>query len=106
MVPVDAWIHLRLGEAAKVMGRSGSNSTSFGMTTVEEHIVGPESFEYEAHILALDLRHTKVMASSGTHELEVLLRCVEHVDLEERFKSVLKHLGINPNYANYRLLKR
>ena len=26
--------------------------------------------------------------------------------LKERFKSVLKHLGINPNYANYRLLKR
>jgi hypothetical protein len=73
--------------------------------------VGPESFEYEAHIRSLS-------RFEGTHP-EVMKPRVARMNwkfsfdpvsntwtLKERMKSLLKRLGINPNYANYRLLRR
>lgn len=114
VVPVDAWIH-HYGwvKPPKVMQekRIQFNKLWHDDAWVEEHIVGPESFEYEAHIRSLS-RFT------GTHPAVMKPRVARMNwqfsfdpvantwTVKERLKSLLKRLGFNPNYANYRLLKR
>ena len=114
VVPVDAWIH-HYGwvKPPKVMQekRVQFNKLWHDDAWVEEHIVGPESFEYEAHIRSLSRfegTHPKVMKPRVARmNWKFSFDPVSNTwTLKERFKSVLKHLGINPNYANYRLLKR
>ncbi len=78
---------------------------------VEAHVVGPESFSYEDHIRSLN-------PFEGPHP-QVMLRRVAAMNwtfsfdpsqnrwtLKERLKSLAKKLGMNPNYANYKLLRR
>jgi hypothetical protein len=114
VVPVDAWIH-HYGwvKPPKVMQekRIQFNKLWHDDAWVEEHIVGPESFEYESHIRSLS-RFT------GTHPAVMKPRVARMNwqfsfdpvantwTVKERLKSLLKRLGFNPNYANYRLLKR
>lgn len=114
VVPVDAWIH-HYGwvKPPKVMQekRIQFNKLWHDDAWVEEHIVGPESFEYEAHIRSLS-RFT------GTHPAVMKPRVARMNwqfsfdpvantwTVKERLKSLVKRLGFNPNYANYRLLKR
>ena len=114
VVPVDAWIH-HYGwvKPPKVMQekRIQFNKLWHDDAWVEEHIVGPESFEYEAHIRSLS-RFT------GTHPAVMKPRVARMNwqfsfdpvantwTVKERLKSLLKRLGFNPNYANYSLLKR
>ena len=114
VVPVDAWIH-HYGwvKPPKVMQekRIQFNKLWHDDDWVEQHIVGPESFEYEAHIRSLT-------RFSGTHPAVMQPRVARMNwqfsfdpvsntwTLKERMKTVLKRLGINPNYANYRLLRR
>ncbi len=114
VVPVDAWIH-HYGwvKPPKVMQekRIQFNKLWHDDAWVEKHIVGPESFEYEAHIRSLS-RFT------GTHPAVMKPRVARMNwqfsfdpvantwTVKERLKSLVKRLGFNPNYANYRLLKR
>jgi hypothetical protein len=78
---------------------------------VEAHVVGPEAFSYADHIRSLH-------KFEGTHPA-VMRRRVDAMNwtfsfdpsanswtFKERIKSWIKRLGINPNYQNYRLLKR
>ena len=80
---------LRMGEATKVMQekRIQFNKLWHDDAWVDQHIVGPESFEYESHIRSLSRfegTHPAVMApSSCPHELAIFIRsCVQHVDVE------------------------
>lgn len=114
VLPVDAWIH-HYGwvKPPKVMQekRIQFNKLWHDDAWVEKHIVGPESFEYEAHIRSLS-RFT------GTHPAVMKPRVARMNwqfsfdpvantwTVKERLKSLVKRLGFNPNYANYRLLKR
>ena len=114
VVPINAWIH-HYGwvKPPKVMQekRIQFNKLWHDDAWVDQHIVGPESFEYEAHIRSLS-------RFEGTHPAVMAPRIARmnwqfsfdpvssKWTLKERLKAILKRVGINPNYANYRLLRR
>ena len=78
---------------------------------VETHVVGPEEFSYADHIRSLhkfEGSHPAVMrrrvdAMNWTFSFDP---SANRWTFKERIKSWVKRLGINPNYQNYRLLKR
>ena len=113
VVPVDAHVH-HYGwvKPPKVMQdkRIQFNKLWHDDQWVEKNVVGPESFEYERHIRSLH-------RFEGTHPA-VMQRRIERMNwtfdfdptknrwtVKERMKGLVKWLGLNPNYANYRVLR-
>ena len=114
VVPVDAWVH-HYGwvKPPKVMQdkRVQFNKLWHDDDWVETHVVGPEAFEYESHIRSLqhfDGTHPAVMARrvAQMNWQFSFDPATSRWSIKERLKAVLKRMGLNPNYANYRLIKR
>ena len=114
VVAVDAYIyHYGWVKPPKVMQekRVQFNKLWHDDNWVQEHVVGPEAFDYAGHIRSLN-------RFEGSHPavMEPRLRAMNwsfsfdptqnRWTFKERLKGLAKKLGFNPNYANYILLKR
>lgn len=111
VVPLDAWIH-HYGwvKPPKIMQdkQVAFNKLWHSDDWVERHIVGEDVFQYERHIRSLhrfDGTHPQPMkrridAMNWTFDFDPSMN---RWTLKERLKDVLKRLGLNPNYANYKL---
>ena len=78
---------------------------------VQSRLVGPDAFVYEDHIRSLNrfegshpkVMQTRVAAMNWHFSFDPSLNTWT---LKERLKNQLKRIGINPNYANYKRLRR
>ena len=78
---------------------------------VQEHVVGPEAFDYAGHIRSLNrfkdshpaVMEPRVRAMNWSFSFDPTQN---RWTFKERLKGLAKKLGFNPNYANYILLKR
>ena len=111
VVPVEAYVH-HYGwvKPPKVMQdkRVAFNKLWHSDEWVSQHVVGAAEFEYEKHIRSMHrfegnhpapmTRRVKAMNWSFAFDPSN-----NRWTLKDRAKHLLKKLGINPNYANYRL---
>lgn len=113
VVPIDAFVyHYGWVKDPKAMQRKQENFNKYWHDDhwVEENVVKADEFDYESHVRELEL-------FKGTHP-EVMKDRVQRLNwkfsydiskkkksTKDKFKSILKSIGIDTSYRNYKVIK-
>ncbi|TNF00380.1 MAG: glycosyltransferase family 2 protein [Bacteroidetes bacterium] len=113
VVPIDAYIyHYGWVKAPTAMQKKQENFNKYWHDDqwVEENVVKADEFDYESHVRELEL-------FKGTHP-EVMKDRVQRLNwkfsydiskkkksTKDKFKSLLKSIGIDTSYRNYKVIK-
>lgn len=113
VVPIDAYIyHYGWVKAPTAMQKKQENFNKYWHDDqwVEENVVKADEFDYESHVRELEL-------FKGTHP-EVMKDRVQRLNwkfsydiskkkksTKDKFKSLLKSIGIDTSYRNYKVVK-
>lgn len=113
VVPIDAYIyHYGWVKAPTAMQKKQENFNKYWHDDqwVEENVVKADEFDYESHVRELEL-------FKGTHP-EVMKDRVQRLkwkfsydisknkkSTKDKFKSLLKSIGIDTSYRNYKVIK-
>ena len=110
--PADAWIHHYgwVREPAAMQRKlEGFQRLYHDDAWMERNVYGPEAFEYERHITRLERftgTHPAVMADRIARQNWTFHQDISFTrkSLKDRAKDLLKRIGIDTNYRNYRLV--
>ncbi len=113
VIPIDAYIyHYGWVKAPTAMQKKQENFNKYWHDDhwVEENVVKADEFDYESHVRELEL-------FKGTHP-EVMKDRVQRLNwkfsydiskkkksTKDKFKSILKSIGIDTSYRNYKVIK-
>jgi hypothetical protein len=110
--PADAWVHHYgwVREPSAMQRKlEGFQRLYHDDAWMERNVYGPEAFEYERHITRLQRfngSHPAVMTDRIARQNWTFRQDISFTrkSLKDHAKDLLKHIGIDTNYRNYRLV--